>query len=218
MRYFLGRGYRERTLACVRDLEREPEARRGERLRWRLRGAWLWPTFVVATVFEMALLHWLPVQGDTTGWVGGLLAAGCLNLIGVVVLGGIGGIWLRRRRPDMPKVVADNYAGTAALGIVAAAFVLAGVLHRPSITDRREALGEQAEAVRSWVGHHGDTVARANLARADSLLIDQDLYRTCVPGRDPKRHLCLIVDTSASPPRVRRDRSREPNASLARGH
>ncbi len=187
------------------------------RLRWRRRGAWLWPLFLLAIVSEMALLHWLPVQGDATGWVGGLLAAGCLNLIGVVIVGGAGGIWLRRRRPDMPKVVADNYAGTAALGIVAVALVVAGVLHRPSITDRREAFARQAEAVRTWVGHHGDAAARARLGRADTLLIDEDIYRTCVPGRDPKRHLCLIVDTSASPPRVRRDRSREPNASLARG-
>ena len=201
----------------MRDLELTSGERRGGRLRWRLRGALLWPTFVVATVLEMLLLHWLPVQGDATGWVGGLLAAGCLNLIGVVVVGGAGGILLRRRRADMPKVVADNYAGTAALGVVAACLVLAGVLHRPAITDRREAFGRQAEAVRTWVGHHGDATARARFAQADSLLIDADLFRTCVPGRDPKRDLCLIVDTSKTPPSVRRDRSREPNASLGRG-
>lgn len=201
----------------MRDLGRGARERRGGRLRWKLRGALLWPSFVVATVLEMVLLHWLPVQGDATGWVGGLLAAGCLNLIGVVVIGGVGGTLLRRRRPDMPKVVADNYAGTAALGIVAAGLVLAGVLHRPAITDRREAVGRQSEAVRTWVGHHGDATARARLPQADTLLIDVDLFRTCVPGRDPKRDLCLIVDTSKSPPSVRRDRSREPNASLGRG-
>ncbi len=217
MRYFLGRGYRERTLVGVSDRDRGALAPRAERLRWRLRGAWLWPTFVVATVLEMALLHWLPVQGDATGWVGGLLAAGCVNLIAVVLVGTIGGIVLRHRRPDMPKVVADNYAGTVALGLVAVAFVVAGVLHRPSITDRRAAFGEQSEAVRTWVAHHGDAFARANVARADSVLIDRDLHRTCVPTRDPKRDLCLFVDTSMSPPSIRRDRSREPNASLVRG-
>ena len=46
------------------------------RLRWRLRGAWLWPTFVVATLLEATMLHWLPVQGDSARWIGALLAAG----------------------------------------------------------------------------------------------------------------------------------------------
>ncbi len=81
------------------------------RLRWRLRGAWLWPAFVVATLAEMALLHWLPVQGESTRWISAMLVAGCLNLIAVVVLGGPGALVLRRRRPDMPKVVASDYAG-----------------------------------------------------------------------------------------------------------
>src|SRR5919206_485942 len=99
--------------------------RRGglRRLRWRLRGALLWPAFVVVTLGEMLLLHWLPVAGDDTSLLEGLLLAGCLNVIAVALVGGLGGAALRRRRPDLPKVVADNYAGTAALGAVAAAFV-----------------------------------------------------------------------------------------------
>jgi hypothetical protein len=182
-----------------------------KRLRWRLRGAWLWPTFVVATVLEAVLLHWLPVQGDATGWVAALLAAGCLNLIAVVVVGGVGGIWLRRRRSDLPKVVADDYAGTVALAIAAVGFVTAGVLHRPTVDHRREAFSEQSLAVRSWVAIHGDAYARAHVARANSVLLDDDLYRTCVPEPDPKRSLCLVVDTTTSPPSIRRDRNREPN-------
>ncbi len=71
--------------------------------------------------------------------------------------------------------------------------------------------------MRDWVRENGDGFARAHLAFADSLLVDENLYRTCVPTRDPKRWLCLIVDTSASPPAVKRDRSREPNATFARG-
>jgi hypothetical protein len=185
-----------------------------KRLRWRLRGAWLWPTFVVATVLETALLHWLPVQGDGTGWVAALLAAGCLNLIAVVAVGGIGGVWLRRRRPDLPKVVADDYAGTVALAITAVSFVVAGVLHRPAVTHRREAFSKQSLAVRSWVAIHGDAYARAHISRADSVRLDEDLYRTCVPEPDPKRSLCLVVDTTTSPPSIRRDRNREPNTGF----
>lgn len=196
------------------DPRRQSEIRRLERLRWRLRGAWLWPTFAAATVLESALLHWLPVQGDATGWVAGLLVAGSLNLIAVVVIGGVGGIVLRRRRPDLPKIVADDYAGTAGLAIVAAGLLAAGLLHRPAITERREAFRQQSLAVRQWVALHANDYAQQHIAAADSVLLDEDLYRTCVPQRDPKRSLCLIVDTSRSPPAVRRDHSREPNSGF----
>lgn len=183
-------------------------------MRWRLRGAWLWPTFVAATIAEMFLLHWLPVQGESTGWVAALLVAGCVNLIGVVVVGGLGGVILDRRRPDLPKVVADNYAGMVALALVAAGFVVAGIVHRPSITRHREAFAAQSLAVREWVARNGDGYARAHVAQADSVLVDEDLYRTCVPTPDPKRRLCLIIDTTQSPPAVRRDPSREPNSTF----
>lgn len=181
-------------------------------MHWRLRGAWLWPTFVVATLLEMVLLHVQPVQGQSAGLVAGLLVAGCLNLIAVALVGGLGGRLLGRRRPEMPRVVADNYAGTAVLAIVGAAFVVAGVLHRPALQERKAAFGEQSQAVREWVAINGDAPARAHVALADTLPVDEDLFRTCVPGGDPKRQLCLIVDTSRTPPLVKRDSSREPNA------
>lgn len=182
------------------------------RLRWRLRGAWLWPTFVAATFAEMALLHWLPVQGDSTRWISGLLVAGCLNLIAVVVLGGPGGMLLRRRRTDLPTVVASDYAGTVALAIVALGLVAAGLAHRPVVADRRAAFDEQLLAVHRWVTQNGDAFANAHLSRADTVVVDEELFRTCVPARDPKRWLCLIVDTSASPPVVKRDPNRQSNA------
>jgi hypothetical protein len=196
----------------VDDPSRDEGADRLRRLRWRLRGAWLWPTFVAATIAEMALLHWLPVQGESTRWISALLVAGCLNLIAVVVLGGPGGMLLRRRRADLPKVVASDYAGTAALAVVAVGLVVAGLVHRPVAADRRDAFDEQLLAVHRWVTQHGDAFANAHLSQADTVVVDEGLFRTCVPGRDPKRWLCLIVDTSASPAVVKRDPNREPNA------
>ncbi|MDP8967223.1 MAG: hypothetical protein M3N04_01340 [Actinomycetota bacterium] len=183
------------------------------RMRWRLRGAWLWPAFVVVTVVEIGLLHWLPIAGEGTGFVAGLLLAGCLNVIAIAVLGNLGGSVLRRVRPDLPKVVAENYAGLGALGLVGTAFLVAGLVHRPELAADRAAFAEQSRAVRLWVQANGDDFARAHVDSADSVMVDDDLYRTCVPGPDPKRWLCLIVDTSHSPPRVTRDPSRESNAS-----
>jgi len=38
-----------------------------------------------------------------------------------------------------------------------------------------------------------------------------ELYRACVPGADPRRSLCLIVETDRRPARVVPDDSMEPN-------
>jgi hypothetical protein len=184
------------------------------RLRWRLRGAQLWPLFAIVTVLEMPLLHWLPLSGERTGLLAALVLAGCLNIIAVALVGGLGGVVLRRRRPDLPKVVADNYAGTAALGAVALAFVGFGIAHRPAIADEHASFGEQQVAVRRWVLVHGDSFTLAHREAATTLLIDTDLYRTCMPGPDPRRWLCLIVETGPSPPRVTRDPNHESNASF----
>jgi hypothetical protein len=183
------------------------------RLRWRLRGAWLWPGFVALTLLEMVLLHWLPLAGQGTDFIPALLLAGSLNLIAVALLGGLGGRALRRVRRDMPKVVADNYAGTTILALMAATFVTVGLVHRPEVIDRRKAFSRQSQAVQRWVQANGDDFAAAHVRRADTLTIEEDLWRTCVPGPDPKRWLCLIVDTSQSPPGITRDPNRESNTS-----
>jgi hypothetical protein len=186
---------------------------RRRRLRWRLRGAWLWPAFVVVTLLEAPLLHWLPLAGEDTGLFPALLLAGCLNVIAVALLGGVGGVLLRRRRRDLPKVVADDYAGTAALVLVALAFVVVGVAHRPEISGEHAAFDRQRRAVERWVQANGDAFTREHVGSATTLRVDADLYRTCVPGTDPRRWTCVIVATNRSPPLVRRDPNRESNAS-----
>jgi hypothetical protein len=178
-----------------------------------LRGAVLWPTFAVVTLLEMLLVHWQPLAGEQTGLLAALLLAGCLNVIAVALLGGLGGVALRRLRPDLPKVVADDYAGTAALALVAVVFVAVGLAHRPEVAERRVAFGEQSLAVRRWIEANGDGFEREHVGAATTLRIDADLYRTCVPGRDPRRWLCLVVDTGVVPPTVRRDPNHESNAS-----
>jgi hypothetical protein len=183
------------------------------RLRWRLSGAWLWPAFVVVTLLEMAMLHWLPIAGEGSRWIAALLLAGSLNVLAIAVLGGLGGVLLRRRRRDLPKVVADDFAGLAALAVVGLAFLVAGLVHRPELAAENEAFARQSMAARLWVDAYGNDFARAHVGGADTVQVDRDLYRTCVPQPDPKRWLCLVIDTSQRPPRVKRDTSRESNAS-----
>jgi hypothetical protein len=184
---------------------------RVRRLRWRLRGAVLWPTFAVLTVADGVLLHLLPIAGDGIGLVPALLLAGCLNVLAVAALGGLLGWRLRRRRPDLPKVVADDYAGTAVLVALTAVFLVAGLLHRPAIQDDRADFTAQSQAARRYVEVSAPPEHRRRLAEADSIQLDEELFRTCVPGDDPDRWLCLYIDTSAHPATVTRDTSAESN-------
>ena len=96
------------------------------RLRWRLRGAWMWPAFVALTVADTVLLHALPIASDGIGVVPALLLSGFANLVVVAVVAPLSGRLARRRRPDLPKAVAADYAGAALLAAVTAVVVVGG--------------------------------------------------------------------------------------------
>ncbi|HEV3229065.1 MAG TPA: hypothetical protein VGY97_06295 [Solirubrobacteraceae bacterium] len=109
----------------------DAELSRWRRLRWRLRGAWQWPTFAAFVVLDSVSLHFLPVTGSGSrpSPAAALLLAGFLNLAAVGVLAPLAGRVLRRARPDLPRVVANDYAGTA-LVLAAGVLVLAlGLTH-----------------------------------------------------------------------------------------
>ncbi len=192
------------------------EGRAGERLRrarWRLRGAWLWPTFALLTLVDTALLHWLPLAGEgPTPWVSAFLLAGCVNVVVLAAVSGMVGWWLRRRRPDLPKVVADDYAGTALLLAVTLVFAGVGLAHRPQVLDERVDFSLQSDAARRFVAAQAPPEYQRRIDEADSIRLGEDLYRTCVPGEGPQRWLCLIVHTDDHPATVQTDPSREPNA------
>ena len=175
----------------------------------------MWPTFVGLTVFDGLMLHARPIAGQHTRVVEGLLLACLFNLVAVAVVAPMVGAVVRRRwRPDLPRVVAHDYAGTALLPLVTVGLVAAGLAHHPQVRERDADLRAQALAVRDYVLAQAPGYAR-ELLRATTLRLEADLYRTCVPGRAGGR-LCLIVNTDQSPPGVRRDPSAEPNESLAR--
>lgn len=185
------------------------------RLRWRLRGAWLGPTFVILTIADTILIRVLPLAGEgKTEWVAAFLLAGSINLIVVAALGQLGGWLLRRRRPDLPKIVADNYAGTALLFVVTAAFLGFGLAHRPAVDYEADAVERASAAGAAYLEQQAPAGYRAGIESADLYRIDRDLYRVCAPGDDLRRSWCVIVSTDVDPPGIRRDPNREPNASL----
>ena len=61
------------------------ESVRWRRLRWRLRGAWQWPAFIVLTLVDVVLVARLPFQGEGADAMGAFLVAGFFNLLAVAV-------------------------------------------------------------------------------------------------------------------------------------
>src|SRR3954469_21515419 len=88
-------------------VERQEESLWLTRMRWRMKGAWLWPVFVAVTLLDGIALEVLPIEGDGPGGVvPGVLLAGFANLIAIAVLAPLAGRRLRRARPDLPRAIA----------------------------------------------------------------------------------------------------------------
>src|ERR687894_300122 len=118
-----------RRLPCGWMAEDSPGVERlwPARLRWRMRGAWLWPAFFGLTLADGLLITLLPPYDWTPpGFVGGLLLAGFANLLLLAVVAPFARQRLRRRRRDLPRPVAFDYAGTALFCALTLVLVLAG--------------------------------------------------------------------------------------------
>lgn len=186
------------------------------RLRWRLRGAWLPPAFVAAVLVDTAAIWLLPFAGESSpGLVASFLVAGFANLLLVAVAAPLAGAWLRRRTPGLPGFAARDRAGVAVLGTFTVALLLAGLLHRPAISGQRNEVVAQAQAAREWFHREAPPGYLRNLARISSWKAAPDLYRTCLPGPDPAKAICVYVNTDQDPPGISRDPSQEPNSALA---
>ena len=188
-----------------------PEALR--RLRWRRRGAWQWPTFAGAVAAEAVLLHLAPVAGRATDVVAAGLLALAGNLAIVAVAAPLAGLAVRRRRPDLPPPVARDYAATGLILLAAGAVVAGAVLHHPAVVADRRAFQAQSDAVRRYVRLHAPADYQRRIDGADSWRVEANLFRTCVPGADPQRRLCLFVNTALRPPGITVDPNRAPNST-----
>jgi hypothetical protein len=186
------------------------------RLRWRLRGATMWPAFLVALVADAVLLHVLPIAGDTAPDVFAAALLGFFfNLVAVAVGAPLLGGFVRRRRPGLPKVVADDRAGTGVIAGVAALLLVAGLVHHPAIEARGRAFHVQAAAAREFVLEQAPQRFRAHVDRMDTWTQGPGLYRTCAPGPTRRRSFCVFVNTRHDPPLVTGDRDQSPNSVLA---
>jgi hypothetical protein len=183
------------------------------RLRWRLRGAWQWPMFIVLTLVDGILLVVLPpYDGAPENVFPGVLLAGFVNLLAVAVAAPALGVLIRRRRPDLPRLIASNYAGSWLLVAITALLVGAGLLHRGAVDDEEAREQAVAAAMHDYVLRE-EPGLRASLDTIDLIRLDRDYYRACVPGEESGHFLCLFVTTDQHPPGVTRDTEEVPNRS-----
>ena len=188
------------------------------RARWRLRGAWMWPMFVVLGVVDGLIGHALPVAGHHESVVGGIVVALVLNLIGVAVAARPRGALLRRRRRDLPNDVARNYAGTLCLGAVTAGFLVLGVLNHGSVRRDAATLRDADVRAATWIGDHAPRQFRIDAAQLDTIVIQQGrVYRACVSNPPRTQRFCVIVDESKPLARSVVPAGSESNQTLDRG-
>ena len=103
----------------------------------------------LVTVLEMGLLHWLPVQGDATGWIAALLAAGTpephrrssSSGASAGSCCGAGGRTCRRSSPTTTPARRCSWSSQPRCSS-------AGCCTAPRSSTHREAFGQQSAAVR----------------------------------------------------------------------
>jgi hypothetical protein len=188
------------------------------RMRWRWRGAWLWPAFAAATIADALIGHALPASGDTESVAGALLAGLVLNLLAVILLSRPLGMVLRRRRRDMPLLIARNYAGTLVVALVTGGFVAVGLAHHADVMSNRRAARDAIVRAQAFIGDRAPPTFRRNLQWVDMFAIEPGrIYRACVPSQDGRRTYCVIVDDRLPLQRSVRFSGYEPNAVFSEG-
>jgi hypothetical protein len=192
------------------------------RLRWRLRGAWMWPAFAALTLIDAVLLHELPPISTGVDPVPALLIATFANLF---IVGALAPwlIWLLERRAHAaaaaaPREVTLDRMATALLCAGALGIVAAGLAGRESVVVETEAREINAREVDRYLAAHAPEDVRRNRDASNTArLAEEGYFRNCVPYEDRRRQFCFFVDTKTEPPTVRRDPSTLNNHDFLRG-
>jgi hypothetical protein len=176
----------------------------------------MWPCFLVLTLVDGILFVVLPpYEGGPPAVFPGVILALFLNLLAVAVLAPLAGVLLRRRRRDLPRFVAADYAGVTLLCGIAAAILVGGVVHRGAHAAEQEREQAVAQAMHDYVVSSAPRY-EGGLDHIDAIRLESDHYRVCVPAPDNHRALCLLVRTNQRPVGITVDPDREPNGSFHR--
>jgi hypothetical protein len=174
------------------------------RLRWRLRGALMWPLFAILTVGDALLLHFLPPNTTGVQIIPGLVIASFANLflIGVIAPFFARRLAARERqahrhegREPIPREVLLDRSAAVLLVLGTLGLAAAGLGNRPVIVSETKATEENAKLVEQYVAAHGTAEVKANLQTANSKRLAKDYFRTCINLNDRAKAFCMFVDT-----------------------
>lgn len=155
----------------------------------------MWPAFIVLTVLDAVVGHELPPLGDGQSFGSALLVGMVLNLIAVVLLRRPLGAVLRRRRRDLPWIVAGDYGGTAAVLMVSVLLLAVGLAHRPARMAGQREMADATARAQAFIGDRAPAAFRRDLQLISTIQIDAGVYRSCVVSQDHARSYCVIVKT-----------------------
>ena len=189
------------------------------RMRWRLRGAWMWPSFVAITLLDGFLLHQLPPVRTGVDLIPGILLATFANLI---LIGAVGPwlarrLWKRRPAADPPapakaqfEVLSDRI-GTGLLVASVLGVLAAGLAARPVVVSETEDTERAAFALLHRIERSGNEELIRNRDTAQTARLSDDFFRTCIRRDDERRYFCFLIDTSGKRVQIDRDPSAVPN-------
>ena len=188
------------------------------RLRWRLRGAWLWPSFVVLTLADAVIVHALPLTGDSASLVGSWLLSVVVSLLAIIALASPIGFAVRRLRPDMPRLVARNYAGAVITLTVSIVLLTAGLAHRDVIKADFAALQDASARAEAYIGAHAPAEFQRNLLHLDTYEVQPpEVYRSCAANPTGTRFYCVVVKRYLPFGKSVHYDGSEPNSVLSQG-
>jgi hypothetical protein len=178
----------------------------------------MWPAFMAATVADATIGGLLPPTGDSQAIVAAAVIGLVLNMIGLVAISWPAAAVLRRFRPDLPVIVARDYAGTVVVGLITVALLGAGLLHRDSVLRDRRAMQDAIVRAQAYIGDRAPAEFRRNVEYVSTFTIQPgSVYRACVPSLDGRRTYCVVVDTSLPFQRSVRFSGYESNATFSTG-
>jgi hypothetical protein len=188
------------------------------RTRWRWRGAWMWPAFVVLAIADGWIGHALPINPPSQSVIAGIVVGLVLNLICIVVVAPVFGALLRRVRRDLPVAIARNYAGVLCVVLVTTGFVGIGLAKRSTITHDSAAMHDAVVRAAAYIGDHAPGPYAARADHLDVIAIQEgSIYRVCVNNAEQTRDYCVVVRERLPFARSVTPAGSEPNANMARG-
>lgn len=178
----------------------------------------MWPAFALLTVLDAVIGTALPPAGDGWDVIGAGLFAGFANLAAIVALSVPLRHLIRRRRPDLPTIIAADYAGTATMVAIAAVLLVAGVIHRPTVQADQRAMADAVTRAQAYIGARAPAQFGSNVQYVNTYVIQPgSLYRICVPNVAGDQLYCVVVHEKLLFARSVSPAGSEPNSVLGAG-